>query len=107
MKKNAPAEPIKTVLGTLQDNKNICKGMPPETEIKLAMPESVHQKLPEPQSAIGLFCRGGMATRSILTGRKRFLKNKKGEHVSFFVKDPNGYVLEFKSFKNNEETFTF
>ena len=36
-----------------------------------------------------------------------FLKNKKGEHVSFFVKDPNGYVLEFKSFKNNEETFTF
>ena len=36
-----------------------------------------------------------------------FLKNKKGEHVSFFVKDPNDYVLEFKSFKNNEETFTF
>ena len=77
IRKNAPAEPIKTVRGTLQDNKNICNGMPPETEIKLAMPESVHQKPPQLQSAIGLFCRGGMATRSILTGRKRFLKYKK------------------------------
>ena len=81
MKKKALAEPIKTVLGTLQDNKNICNGMPPETEIKLAMPESVHQKLPQLQSAIGLFCRGGMATRPILTGRKRFLKYKKAVNV--------------------------
>ena len=77
MKKNTPAEPIKTVLGTLQDNRNICKGMPPETEIKLAMPESVHQKPPQLQSAIGLLCSGGMATKSILTGRKCFLKYKK------------------------------
>ena len=77
IKKKAPAEPIKTVRGTLQDNRNICNGMPPETEIKLAMPDNVHQKLPQLQSAIGLLCSGGMATRSILTGRKRFLKYKK------------------------------
>ena len=34
-----------------------------------------------------------------------FLKNKPGEHLSFFVKDPNGYMIEFKSFKNPEATF--
>ncbi len=40
-----------------------------------------------------------------LTTQSTFLKNKSGEHLSFFVKDPNGYLLEFKSFKNNEEIF--
>lgn len=35
-----------------------------------------------------------------------FLKNKSGEHESFFVKDPNGYMLEFKRFKNENEVFT-
>ena len=34
-----------------------------------------------------------------------FLKNKSGEHLSFFVKDPNGYMLEFKSFKQPQEVF--
>lgn len=34
-----------------------------------------------------------------------FLKGKKGEHISFFVKDPNGYMVEFKSFSNKEEVF--
>ena len=34
-----------------------------------------------------------------------FLKNKRGEHISFFVKDPNGYMVEFKSFSNDSEMF--
>lgn len=34
-----------------------------------------------------------------------FLKNKKGEHISFFVKDPNGFMVEFKSFSQEEEVF--
>lgn len=34
-----------------------------------------------------------------------FLKNKIGEHLSFFIKDPNGYMLEFKNFKNDDEIF--
>ncbi len=35
-----------------------------------------------------------------------FLKNKSGEHLSFFVKDPNDYMLEFKSFKKSESVFS-
>lgn len=34
-----------------------------------------------------------------------FLKGKRGEHISFFVKDPNGYMVEFKSFSNENEVF--
>ena len=34
-----------------------------------------------------------------------FLEGKSGEHRSFFVKDPNDYLIEFKSFKNAEDTF--
>jgi len=34
-----------------------------------------------------------------------YLKDKLGEHQSFFVKDPNGYMLEFKSFKKPEAIF--
>ena len=34
-----------------------------------------------------------------------FLKDKKGEHTSFFIEDPNGYVVEFKRFKGNEQVF--
>lgn len=37
--------------------------------------------------------------------QKRFLEGKKGEHLSFFVNDPDGYNLEFKSFKNENEIF--
>lgn len=40
-----------------------------------------------------------------LTKQTTFLKNKVGEHISFFVTDPNGYIVEFKSFKNKEEIF--
>ena len=35
-----------------------------------------------------------------------FLENKNGEHISFFVKDTNGYVVEFKQFKNIETVFS-
>lgn len=34
-----------------------------------------------------------------------FLKNKTGEHNSFFVNDPNGYTVEFKCFNNPKEVF--
>ncbi|WP_282135325.1 VOC family protein [Seonamhaeicola maritimus] len=40
-----------------------------------------------------------------LSTKLTFLKEKQGEHLSFFVKDPNNYQLEFKSFKNNDEIF--
>ncbi|RKE95351.1 VOC family protein [Ichthyenterobacterium magnum] len=40
-----------------------------------------------------------------LVTQATFLKNKSGEHLSFFVKDPNGYMLEFKSFKKPIEVF--
>ena len=32
-------------------------------------------------------------------------KDKKGEQATFFIKDPSGNVLEFKSFKNDEMIF--
>ncbi|MFD0989987.1 VOC family protein [Mariniflexile jejuense] len=35
----------------------------------------------------------------------RFLEGKTGEHVSFFIKDPNDYMLEFKSFENPNSIF--
>ena len=34
-----------------------------------------------------------------------FLKDKAGEHLSFFINDPNGYMIEFKSFKNQNDMF--
>jgi len=34
-----------------------------------------------------------------------YLLNENGEHQSFFLKDPNGYVIEFKCFKNTNNTF--
>ncbi len=34
-----------------------------------------------------------------------FLRNKHGEHSSFFVEDPNGYVVEFKCFREAKQVF--
>lgn len=34
-----------------------------------------------------------------------FLSNKAGEHTSFFIKDPNDYMLEFKCFKDLKNIF--
>ena len=41
-----------------------------------------------------------------VTTEVTFFENKVGEHLSFFVKDPNGYMVEFKSFKDHGEIFT-
>ena len=36
----------------------------------------------------------------------KYLLNKKGEHISFFVTDPNGFIVEFKRFKEDNSIFT-
>jgi len=41
-----------------------------------------------------------------VTTEATFLENKIGEHLSFFIKDPNGYSVEFKHFKNADEIFS-
>lgn len=41
-----------------------------------------------------------------VTTEVTFMKNKIGEHLSFFITDPNGYMIEFKSFINDNEVFT-
>jgi len=41
-----------------------------------------------------------------VTTEVTFFENKVGEHLSFFVKDPNDYMVEFKSFKDHGEIFT-
>lgn len=40
-----------------------------------------------------------------VTTEATFMMDRIGEHLSFFVQDPNGYMLEFKSFKNIDEIF--
>ena len=35
-----------------------------------------------------------------------FLEGKPGHHSSFFIEDPNEYVIEFKTFQKEEETFS-
>jgi hypothetical protein len=40
-----------------------------------------------------------------LVDHSLFLKDKSGEHQSYFVKDPNDYMLEFKCFKNQKNIF--
>ena len=34
-----------------------------------------------------------------------FLEGRTGEHRSFYVEDPNGYLLEFKCFAKSADTF--
>ena len=40
-----------------------------------------------------------------LTTEVVFLKDRTGEHHSFFIQDPNGHTVEFKSFREQEEMF--
>lgn len=40
-----------------------------------------------------------------VTTEVTFMEDKIGEHLSFFITDPNGYMIEFKSFKNDHEVF--
>lgn len=39
------------------------------------------------------------------TPKTKYMENMVGEHVSFFIKDPNNYLIEFKCFKNSAEVF--
>ena len=41
-----------------------------------------------------------------LQAESTFLKDKTGEHNSFFVKDPNGYTVEFKCFAKSSAIFS-
>ena len=41
-----------------------------------------------------------------VTTEATFMRGRKGEHLSFFVQDPNGYMLEFKSFIDPDEIFS-
>ncbi|WP_282159971.1 VOC family protein [Ulvibacterium marinum] len=41
-----------------------------------------------------------------VTTEATFMHQKVGEHLSFFVQDPNGFMLEFKSFKDSGEVFS-
>ncbi|NNF19718.1 MAG: bleomycin resistance protein [Flavobacteriaceae bacterium] len=40
-----------------------------------------------------------------ISSETNFLSNKKGEHRSFFIADPNGYKVEFKCFKKFADIF--
>ena len=46
-----------------------------------------------------------ISSKTIYIEKTSFLKEKNGEHDSFFVKDPNGYIVEFKHFTNMETMF--
>lgn len=40
-----------------------------------------------------------------ITPKKTFFRDKNGEHRSFFIKDPNGYTIEFKTFVDDDSIF--
>lgn len=40
-----------------------------------------------------------------VTLQTTYMKAHVGEHLSFFLKDPNNYMIEFKCFKNHSEVF--
>lgn len=46
------------------------------------------------------------AKKAPLQAESMFLKDKAGEHHSFFIKDPNGYTVEFKCFTQSKTIFT-
>lgn len=39
------------------------------------------------------------------TVKTTFMKDSIGEHLSFFIKDPNDFMIEFKCFKKATDTF--
>jgi extradiol dioxygenase family protein len=39
------------------------------------------------------------------TLKTTFMEDSIGEHLSFFVTDPNDYMIEFKCFKKNSDVF--
>ncbi len=46
-----------------------------------------------------------MSTDETLFTPTEYLIGNVGHHTSFFVEDPNGYMVELKCFENNEEIF--
>ncbi len=42
-----------------------------------------------------------------VTIKTTFMKGNVGEHLSFFVEDPNNYMIEFKSFKEKASVFKY
>lgn len=40
-----------------------------------------------------------------VTPKVLHFEKKIGEHLSFFIQDPNGFKIEFKSFRNPDEIF--
>lgn len=40
-----------------------------------------------------------------IPNKRTFFKDKNGEHMSFFIKDPNDYTVEFKTFVENDSIF--
>ncbi len=46
-----------------------------------------------------------MGSEYEITTEVTFLKDQTGEHVSFFIQDPNGHMVEFKSFRKQKEMF--
>jgi extradiol dioxygenase family protein len=40
-----------------------------------------------------------------ITTQVLYFESKIGEHLSFFIEDPNGFKVEFKSFKEPDEMF--
>lgn len=45
-------------------------------------------------------------TKHELIQEVTFLKSKLGEHTSFFIQDPNGHMVEFKTFANQKDIFS-
>ncbi|HLT32300.1 MAG TPA: VOC family protein [Aquaticitalea sp.] len=46
-----------------------------------------------------------ISKRYEIVSEVKFLENKTGEHRSFFIKDPNDFMVEFKCFTNPNEVF--
>lgn len=41
-----------------------------------------------------------------ITSQATYLENEAGEQYSFFVQDPNGFMVEFKSFRDPKDIFS-
>ena len=53
----------------------------------------------------GLYKKLDLLKINFLINPKIRVKNKSGEQGTFFIKDPSGNVLEFKTFKNDADVF--
>lgn len=53
----------------------------------------------------GLYKKLDLLKINFLINPKIRFKNKSGEQGTFFIKDPSGNVLEFKTFKNDADVF--